>query len=341
MQWNDSFFLIKEWNYWNAVFWEFYLPAHWQEKYRPFLLLVLNQQRCSFSFVQPPVQPMHQNITAGLTSCSRLPASPSRCRTPLFSISVCFYLMCTWFSVISAQMQWFQQVGQLGVALAGWSGAEELWCCFSCLPAAGSLPTFPAVDSLPSIRSSLELGSWSCHFGIWFWHWESLTKANFSWVGQILLTCKPRLVRIFSFGNEQGQNSGRVLRLGWGIHGGSANQPGSLPCRGQMEWCFHGWLPARPWEEPCGGVWPRCGRVGWAMGVTPSMAPGGRLACSSSSGWPQLCSGTFPSTICKPRSKPHPPTFFFFLCYPRSFHLNVDVVITERRIPVFRDLRPQ
>lgn len=121
------FFLIKEWNYRNAVFWRFYLPAHWQEKYRPFLLLVLNQRHCSPRFVQPPVHNAPErhsraDLSFEASSISKLMLNPFIFHQCLFLLDVHVIFRLFWpkhsaFSR-SGSLMWLGQ-GEVGQRSCG------------------------------------------------------------------------------------------------------------------------------------------------------------------------------------------------------------------------------
>lgn len=133
------FFPIKEWNYWNAVFLGFYLPACWQQKYKTFLLLVLKKQDWSTHFVLPsPSTHAHQNTAVGLTSCSR-PWTCSGWYRPLYfpsvSVSTCCahaFRVCSCLgrkrSDFAGRAAW---CGSGGVKM-GRGAAALLWSPFCC-----------------------------------------------------------------------------------------------------------------------------------------------------------------------------------------------------------------
>lgn len=128
-------------------------------------------------------------------------------------------------------------------------------------------------------------------------------------------------------GNERRQKTWRVPALTWVAHIWSLTKPRSVPCKGKIKGCMATWRARHGMcvmGSGCASTW-RCCRM-----ALPSLI---------------LC---FAPALLKHLSQHHVQTeaqssssSHFCKRYPCSFHLNVDVVITERRIPVFRDLRPQ
>lgn len=186
--------------------------------------------------------------------------------------------------------------------------------------------TFPALNSQPALRSSSERASQGCHFSVWFWHWEDLTKADFARIWQILPSCTPGLV-ITATSEMSADKTWRVPALTWVAHIWSLTKPHSVPCKGKIKGCMATWRARR-------------GMCGMGSGCVSS-----RRCCRMALPSLILC---FAPALLKHLSQHHVQTeaqssssSHFCKRYPCSFHLNVDVVITERRIPVFRDLRPQ